>query len=436
MSKLENRSGLRKSLGVVLAFTAIGCGPQFDPPSKLQSLRVLAVKKDDPYVWPTSSSENTTDGYRPDDTVHMTLAYEDGRLEDDKQGPLQKLWFGGCNNPPGDNYFTCMLSVWLSFKAFSELGPGELADGQSWTIADLPNDEETQLRIYEFLKDNFPKLVDEIESGETPVSGSATDDLLKQAMALRVGAGDTFDYTVPSWVIGQHVPPSDPNLPRYGMSAVCYGEVGISPDWEKVEDPLAILTDATRGFPLTCYGRRSGKERGADHFMVSYSNVYMYDELTNRNPVIEGFKFDGKRVDDRAVCIGEACVTAEDVTCDGDSVAPKVDLCRASSEAGCKQYEIEPVVSEGQNQELDYVASHIGGSNRDVNEQLWIRYYADQGSILNEVKLLQEVNEGWVNKHYSKWTAWESTTGLSHLWSVVYDNRGGVDWARLSVCLE
>ncbi len=37
---------------VFLALFLLGCGPDFDPPSELHSLRVLAVEKDLPYAQP------------------------------------------------------------------------------------------------------------------------------------------------------------------------------------------------------------------------------------------------------------------------------------------------------------------------------------------------------------------------------------------------
>src|SRR5512145_1214871 len=113
----------------LLGLGSFGCGPQFDPPSKLQSLRILAVKKADPYLRPAppnavgSTAPASGNTAVPDSVAHLTLAMEDARPLDLRQGPTQKLWFGGCNNPPRDNYFTCLLNVWLSFKVWSELGP-------------------------------------------------------------------------------------------------------------------------------------------------------------------------------------------------------------------------------------------------------------------------------------------------------------------------
>jgi hypothetical protein len=432
------RRRLHRGIAVLLGLVVLGCGPQFDPPSKLQSLRILAVKKDPPYVKPTE----------PNNVAHMTLAMHDPRPDADKQDPskrLQKLWFAGCNNPPRDNYFSCLLTVWLSFKALSELGPGPagLQDGQSWSVLDVKDQfgNPDYARLYEFVKDTFPEATQQTTGTDVPGPNdqSLNEDLINAAMAIRVGAGDTFDYTVDTWVFGKHEPSSDPSLPRYGLSmvflAVCDGQIGFAPGWEKDVDPLATLTDSTRGFPLTCYRTGTKNERGSDNFMVSYSNLYVYEELTNQNPVVTGFKFDGKDVDASAVCIGEACVGAQEPSCDSE-LTPKVKLCLANDRNGCKEYEITPSLTESENSEFDEIASRTSGAGAQLREQMWIRYYADQGEVSTDAKRLQDATEGWFPEHAAKWAVPKAGEGIAHIWSVVYDNRGGVDWARISVCLE
>lgn len=440
---------LVSGLGAILTLNLIGCGPQFDPPSKLQSLRILAVKKDDPYLRPAPATaadvpeQASSSEYEPGFTAHLTVAIEDARLPEDRQGPLQKFWFAGCNNPPRDNYFTCMLSVWLTFKVWSELGPysdrgpGKLPDGESW-----PNSTDLQqignIRFVQYFSELFPELADQVSSGSLEQVAEMSA-FLEQVDALRIGVGDTFDYTVPSWVIDRHPPPSDADLPQYGLSqvffAVCDGEIGISPAWETVDDPLEVLTDATRGFPLTCYERGTRKERGPDHFMVSYSNLYVYEELKNRNPVIDGLLFDDQPVESSALCIGQACASLPPRVCTTDT-KPSVKPCDPSAPRGCKEHVIKPVLSEPKNSELDDNASRAGGGNANLREQLWVRYYADQGEIDREVKRLQDAKDGWFDEYQTKWTAPAEGNAVAHIWSVVYDNRGGVDWVRVSVCVE
>ena len=434
---------LRATLLCLLAQAATGCGPQFDPPSKLQSLRILAVKKDDPYLRPTAvrpAAESTADTYAPDNTAHLAAAISDSRRESDKQESLQKLWFAGCNNPPRDNYFSCLVSVWLAFKAFTELGPGTLAEGTTWSIADVGPSSLTKLP--EFIEEVFPGYEVTGTEAKDP-SGKPVDlaPLYEQAAALQIGAGKTFDYTVPAKIIEQHPLPSDADLPRYGLSqvflAVCDGRIGLSPDWQTNVDPFAVLTDATRGFPLTCFEGDTKKERGPDNFMVSYSNLYVYEELSNKNPVIEGFEFDGKAVPAEAVCIGESCLTAPpEPDCNTASGFLEVELCDPDSPSGCREYDITPVLSRTENSELDDIASRVGGGDAQLLEQMWIRYYADRGEVVRDTKRLQDATAGWFDEHGTKWTVPSEGEGPAQIWSVVYDNRGGVDWARVTVCLR
>lgn len=469
MSRLSKTHRIVLSgIGSLLTLCSVGCGPQFDPPSKLQSLRILAVKKDDPYVRPAPSAASSAapdanaatpsvadtsaatplaanSSYEPDATVHLTVALDDARPAAEHQGPLQKLLFGGCNNPPRDNYFSCLLSVWLSFKVWSELGPyssrgpGKLPDGESWG-GEQDRAELGELRFVQYFAGLFPDLAARALSGSS-VDSEQMSLLWDQVEALRIGVGDTFDYTVPSWVFTRHPAPTDKDLPQYGLSqiffVVCDGEIGISPGWEKVTDPFEILTDATRGFPLTCYERGTKKERGPDNFSASYSNVYVYEQLKNRNPVIQGFKFDGAEVtDSEALCIGKVCESLPSRVCTPDS-QPRVKACRPNAPGGCNKHTISPILEQAANSEIDDNASLAGGGqSKKLREQMWIRYYADEGEVDRDAKRLQDATEGWFEDHETKWTAPEQVDSVAHIWSVAYDNRGGVDWVRLSVCIE
>jgi hypothetical protein len=80
-------------LGVFSLFL-LGCGPDFDPPSELHSLRVLAVQKDVPYA-------------QPGDTVNLQMLWQDASP---LAGPDRKIaiaWSPPCINPPGDLYYAC-----------------------------------------------------------------------------------------------------------------------------------------------------------------------------------------------------------------------------------------------------------------------------------------------------------------------------------------
>jgi hypothetical protein len=391
---------------------------------------------DDPYarVTPPVEPQTSADGdYQPDNEVVFSVALEDSRPEADRLGKLQKLWFAGCSNPYGDSYFACMPSVWLTFKAFEALHPEPLEEGTSWGLTDVTD----QAALAAFVMDSFPELVDQSTKGETKITDEQRAQLLDQAMALRIGAGDSFRYEMPTWLIEQHTPSADPDVPDYGLAqvyfAVCDGKIGLSAPWQENIDLLTVMSDATMGFPLTCLDPQTGKERGPDNFMVSYSNVYAYETLINKNPVINGVKLGGTKVDRAALCIGDTCEPYADA-CDNPS-APRVPRCKEDNADACDTIKVLPVLSEKENSEVDVVSTNAGRGGGDLLEQMWIRYYADRGSIRTEVKRLQDATEGWFDEHGTEWVV-PRNSGSAIIWSVAYDNRGGVDWVRLGVCVE
>jgi hypothetical protein len=93
-------SVLRSLLPVVGAgLLALGCGPKFDPPSELRSLRVLGVQKDEPYA-------------KPGDSVNLKMLWEDASV--DAALPSRKVnvtWSGPCFNPAGDLYYGCFANT-------------------------------------------------------------------------------------------------------------------------------------------------------------------------------------------------------------------------------------------------------------------------------------------------------------------------------------
>lgn len=71
-----------------------GCEDDFDPASKLNTLRVLGVQADKPYP-------------KPGETVELEMLWHDGKAPVDEPRPVQVFWIAGCFNPPGDLYFQC-----------------------------------------------------------------------------------------------------------------------------------------------------------------------------------------------------------------------------------------------------------------------------------------------------------------------------------------
>ncbi len=76
----------------LLSFALLGCGPDFDPPSELHSLRVLGVQKDVPYA-------------DPGQAVNLHMLWEDA--SDRAARTVSVRWSGPCFDPPADLYYAC-----------------------------------------------------------------------------------------------------------------------------------------------------------------------------------------------------------------------------------------------------------------------------------------------------------------------------------------
>lgn len=87
-----------RSLLPLVAIATLGtsaCGGEdFEPASRIQGVRVLAVKKSAPYA-------------KPGEKVELEILYWDGKSDPDDQRPIDVTWFGGCKNPAGDLYYGC-----------------------------------------------------------------------------------------------------------------------------------------------------------------------------------------------------------------------------------------------------------------------------------------------------------------------------------------
>jgi hypothetical protein len=79
-------------LAALLGLCLLGCGPDFDPPSELHSLRILGVQKDVPYA-------------QPEQTVNLQMLWTDASPK--RPRPVQVAWSGPCIDPAGDLYYAC-----------------------------------------------------------------------------------------------------------------------------------------------------------------------------------------------------------------------------------------------------------------------------------------------------------------------------------------
>jgi hypothetical protein len=338
-------------LTAALALSAtLGCGPQFDLSSELKSLRVLTVKKDKPYA-------------QPGETVKMQMLWHDAK----GPRPVQRVFIGGCFNPPADLYYAC-----------------------------------------------FPQLAELAAEGTLPLS-----------------AGDTFETSLPSDLISSRGA-VDPGQDPYGLAivffAVCAGSLSLD---------ASSTGDTSYGLPVRCLDDE-GQPLGSDDFVVGYTSVYSFLGVENHNPTFTldsesgatQFMIAGESAP--ADCVGEACQDAADVEvdCSVEGEARCIASCEDDGEPSCPALQIAPLIDE--TVEEDPRTSELVGA--PTGEQMWVNYYVDQGSI-SEVRLVNDATTGW-NAAYRGELRAPKATGPMKVWAVVHDNRGGIDFARITLMVE
>jgi hypothetical protein len=350
----------------VLAAAALsGCGPEFEPPSILHTLRVLAVQKDRPYV-------------APGDEVKLKMLWADADI--DAGRPIQTAFFTGCVNPPGDLYAGCFAAI-------------------------------------------------------DAISGSS---------------GDEVSFAIPTTIISDRPPPTEPNQPAYGLSYVFFAACSGT---------LPKNADGKPSFPPRCVDE-NGIDLGSDDFVAGYSAIYAYDDFENQNPIIRGLSLDGRPLYGGCIDPGSAAAAESDelgavlgraaegagppgaseppVVCDSPfpldaEEQPDCSLpgapCLPPIPEGLfarPSLEIRPEIYRAsiEDDEIAKVAY-----DRDYEEQMWINYYATRGSLLSDVRLLNDATTG-LNDDFETLFYPPTEPGPVTLWAVVHDNRGGVAWAR------
>lgn len=311
-----------------------------------------------------------------------------------------------CANPERDTYYECLLLH------------NVLADPTVRAIASNPGPSITLNVPASTVRPALP-------------SGSELPAEFRLPSLKECGAIDTA-FTCD----GIYHDPPEKNLPNFGSMfvffALCPGELGF----ENVRE----------GFGLVC-NDENGEAFGPDDFQFGYSQVFVYEDVKNDNPVVEGIRLDGVEVPE--ACIGPACLEEEGELpdgCDGD--IPCFKACTKSDEDDCPEIDVKPIIPERvpcnkptdgidgddcKNADADKVAKIAYG--RDSEEQMWIRYYTDRGRMGTEVKLLNDATTGWNSDHGTE-VRLPKEPGPLRIWAVVYDNRGGQDWVRVDAYVE
>jgi hypothetical protein len=211
-----------RALALLVTFATVGCGEAFPPPSEVHGIRVLAVRPD-----PASGV--------PGATVHLSMLLADSReLDPSYSGvdkPLNVLWFAGCHNPPGRQYFACL--------------PGLEALAQSLSDTSVPPPPE---------------------------------------VARLVGAGTEFDVTLPDDILSA-APLIEHDPIHYGVSYVffvaCVGTIAYDPSVKQGLLPVSCTTP-------------EGKLADASGLVVGFTTIYTYEGAINSSPILTSLDFDGE----------------------------------------------------------------------------------------------------------------------------------------------
>lgn len=279
---------------------------------------------------------------------------------------IQRAFVGGCVNPPGDLYYGC-------FEQYAEL--------------------------------------------------AASGD-------LSLGAGDTFQVTLPDDIISSRADEAEPGQPAYGLYIVFFAACAGTLSFDMEAGTRA--TAGSEGLPIRCLDA-AGKPLGSDDFVVGYSSIYSFEDAVNTNPrfAVDGagqatFEVSGQSL--VADCVGDACqgAPAVEVDCDAEP-ARCVEACKDDGDASCPDIEVKPEIV--RDVEQDDVSSRLFGTN--VPEQMWVNYYVDRGGM-SEVRLVNDTSSGWNDKYRGELHA-PKGAGPLQIWAIVHDNRGGMDFTRITL---
>jgi hypothetical protein len=241
---------------------------------------------------------------------------------------------------------------------------------------------------------------------------------------------DDFQVTLPSDIISSRRD-LEPGQPRYGLYivffAVCAGEIAF--DREAAAD-----ASGSGGLPLRCLDD-AGKPLASEDFVVGYTSIYSFEGVSNQNPAFS-VDDEGKGqflIGEQAVvsdCVGEACQVTAPVEVDCDAEPERcIESCADDGDDGCPNIDVKPAIEQSANVEKDGVSSTLFGTA--VTEQMWVNYYVDRGGI-SQARLLNDTTSGWNEKYRAQLHA-PKDAGPLQVWAVIHDNRGGMEFSRVTL---
>ncbi|WP_437940775.1 hypothetical protein [Sorangium sp. So ce341] len=337
--------GWRRAVLGTLALSALaapaiasGCVAGFDPPSLVNGLRVFAVVAD---VVPTEGHPEASSSYAyPGAQVTFRIHYQDG-LGGPEEGsrPVSVYWFGGCENPVGDDYYGC-------YPAFVEFAA----------------------KFEEWREKNDPQLPMPTINGVPP------------------GLGDAYTITISDEILSGREAPATGG-PAYGSAYVffvaCTGEIRAVNDQG---------TGRAGTFPVGCFDA-DGRRLGPDSFVPGYTQVYVFeDSRTNENPEMQGLTFDGNVMSEDFAAIP----TVE--RCPIDREERRETGCSAEDPfTACTTHAIDAIIPP------EVAEDDPDAKQKALKEIVWVNYFADMGDLDGGIKLVSDAADGYLGDHAVTW---------------------------------
>ena len=376
---------LARSLTLVacvgLAFTGCG-GASFDDPSKIKGLRVLAVQKSAPYP-------------KQGEQVNIKLVFWDGKSTEESPRDIVVLFLsdllGLCVNPPGDLYFNC----------FTPRDGG--ATGGGIPDAGLPDGDapeggvpDAEVPDASRARESTSLLASQFVAARRPDEGSLFQDPAHVRQT---------NIVIPSDIITKRAPGVEPYGLAYVLFMACAGT------------PRLVPTVAPGKLPFGCFDA-DGRELGADDFVIGYTSMYVFDDRSNQNPVVDDVLFDSASL---------AGSTTD------ETLVPHVPSCKESDRTKCPKHTLKPVINRALTDELD--PSARSPDDQPLREQAWVNYYITAGELKSSVRLVNDATQGWNEKNEAEYTA-PVEPGPVRVFAVVHDNRGGVAWVEGKIIVD
>ncbi|WP_437970313.1 hypothetical protein WMF04_13890 [Sorangium sp. So ce260] len=343
---------------------ASGCVAGFDPPSLVNGLRVFAVVADVEAEGEAEEGSPASSSYAyPGARVTFRIHYQDG-LGGPEEGsrPVTVYWFGGCENPIGDDYYGC-------YPAFAELA--------------------AKLQEWQELREDDPTLPMPALNGVPP------------------GLGETYTITISDDILSGREAPATGGS-RYGSAYVFF--VACTGELQGVEDQG---TGRAGTFPVACFDA-DGRRLGPDSFVPGYTQVYVFEDgRTNANPTMLGLTLDGDAMSEDFAAIPNAD------RCPIDREERREAGCSAEDPfTACRAYTIDAIIPP------DVAEDDPDAKQQALKEIVWVDYFTDLGDLDGGIKLVSDAADGYLGDHAVKWIP-PAEPGVATITAVLRDARGG-----------